>query len=124
MKKYLYAFIAFILPVVSHAAEVARFQEVRNIFGQVTDFINTILVPFVFAAAFIVFLYGIFKTFILGASEEEKQKEGKQLMLYSVIGFVFMLSIWGIVNLFAEGLGLNETGPSFVPTVNIEVQPR
>lgn len=70
------------------------------------SFINNILVPLIFALAFLVFLWGVFRFFIAGGADEGKRAEGRMLMLYAVIGFVVMISIWGIVNLIAGGIGL------------------
>ena len=78
-------------------------------------FINGTLVPLIFAVAFIVFLYGVFKTFILGGGDETKREEGRQLMLYAVIGFLLMVSIWGIVNLLANGFGLRQNDIGNLP---------
>ena len=67
--------------------------------SRVINIINGVLVPVLFAVAFIVFLWGAFKTFILGANSEEVKEEGKNLMLWGLIGFFVMVSIWGLVNI-------------------------
>ncbi len=73
-------------------------------FGNFTLFINNILVPLAFALAFLVFVWGVIQYFLLGGGDEEKQTKGKSLMLYGIIGFVVMVSIWGIVNLISNSL--------------------
>ena len=83
---------------------------VTTFIQNIIRFMNGTLVPLIFAIAFLVFLWGMFKTFILGGSDEDKQKEGKQLMMYSIAGFVIMVSLWGIVNLVAQGFGFTTTG--------------
>lgn len=104
MKKFIPAIgVLYLLPVVALAQE---FEPITEFIGGITNFINSTLVPLVFAIAFLVFLWGVFKYFILGGSDEGKREEGRQLMLYAIIGFVLMISIWGIVNLLAGGLGL------------------
>ncbi|MEX0917790.1 MAG: pilin [Candidatus Paceibacterota bacterium] len=90
------------------AIALAQFGGVNEFFSNITNFINNILIPLVFAIALLVFLYGVFKYFILGGGDPENRKEGTQLMLYSVIGFVLMVSIFGIVNLIANGLGFSD----------------
>jgi hypothetical protein len=84
--------------------------------GNIISFINRILVPLVFAIAFLVFIWGMFQTFILGGGDEEKQSKGKQLMLYAIVGFVLMVSIWGIVNLVSSGFGLTDAAPTTIPS--------
>ena len=72
--------------------------------SRVINIINGVLVPVLFAVAFIVFLWGAFKTFILGANSEEVKEEGKNLMLWGLIGFFVMVSIWGLVNILTGTL--------------------
>ena len=68
--------------------------------------INSILVPVLFAVAFIAFLYGIVKAYIFSAGNEEEVKKGHQLILWGIIGFVVMISLWGLVNIVANTFGL------------------
>ena len=72
--------------------------------SKIINIINTVLVPVLFAVAFIVFLYGAFKTFIIGANSEEVTEQGKNLMLWGLIGFFVMVSIWGLVNILTGTL--------------------
>ncbi len=87
------------LPVIA----LAQFGEVNTFIGKISEFINGVIIPFIFGLALLMFIWGVFKYFILGGSDEGKQEEGKQLILYSVIGLVVMVSIFGIVNLVANG---------------------
>ncbi len=99
---------SFLLPVVVFAAagDYGTFAPITSFGGNIVIFINNTLVPLIFALAFVVFLWGIFKAFIFGGGDETKREEGKQLMLYSIIGFLVMVSLWGIVNLVSNGFGL------------------
>lgn len=92
----------------------------RNLVG----FMNNVLVPAIFALAFLIFIWGMFKFFILGGHDTEKQEEGKSLMLYAIAGFVVMISLWGIVNLVANGFGFDGQGPQNLPTGPIPGTPR
>src|SRR3989338_1197499 len=98
---------AFALPLVSLAA-------VRNLSDAgsfLIDTINNILVPVLFAAAFIVFLFGAFFTFIVGANNEEVKEKGKNLMRWGLIGFFVMVSVWGLVNILTGSISFgNNTG--------------
>ena len=66
--------------------------------------VNFVLVPILMAVAFIVFLWGVFNYFILGAANDEKRKEGRQFVLWGIIGFVIIMSIWGLVNIVKDTL--------------------
>ncbi len=108
--------VALFLPMLTFA--VGEFKEATDLVTGLIKFMNGTLIPAIFALAFLVFIWGMFKAFILGGSDEEKQGEGKQLILYAVIGFVVMISLWGIVNLFAKSLNLDNepiTPPTFKP---------
>ena len=89
-----------------------------GLFGTgVIAFISTILVPLVLALAFLFFIWGVFKFFIAGGADEEKRNEGKQLMIYSIIGFVLIVALYGIVNFVVGGLGFdNNSSDIVIPT--------
>jgi hypothetical protein len=72
----------------------------------VVTFTNTILLPAVLAIAFFVFVWGIFQYFIVGGANDEKKEQGKSLMIYATLGFVFIVIFWGLVNFLANTIGL------------------
>ncbi len=84
----------------------------------IINVINSLLVPLLMAIAFLVFLYGVYKYFILGAADEKDRTEGRQFTIWGVIGFVVILSLWGIVNLVMGTFGLSAgtSAPAF-PTI-------
>ena len=100
---------AFALPLVSMAA----INNVADAGSFVINTINNVVVPVLFAVAFIVFLWGVFYTFILGAGSEEVNEKGKNLMLWGLIGFFVMVSIWGLVNVLTGTISFgNNSGPT------------
>jgi predicted small secreted protein len=72
------------LPALTFAAQI---NDIQGVGSTITDLINNVAVPVLFAIAFIVFIYGVFQFFILGAKDEEKQATGRSLMLWGLIGF-------------------------------------
>lgn len=110
---------SFALPLVTSAATINNISDLGSF---VINTINQILVPVLFALAFIVFLWGAFDTFILGATSEEVKERGKNLMLWGLIGFFVMVSVWGLVNLLTGTLNFgNNNGPSTVPSSGVQV---
>src|SRR5947209_5436107 len=93
-------------------------QELTNIVQSLITFINAVAVPLVFAVAFIVFLFGVFRYFIAGGANPEKRKEGTQLIMYSVIGFAVMISVWGLVNLVVGTFSFTSTTRPALPSFN------
>jgi len=80
---------------------------IGGLFGTVLGIINGILVPTLFAVAFIVFLWGIFQFYIFEGQDVEGQRKGHMLMLWGLIGFAVMFSVWGIINIIVATFGLN-----------------
>ncbi len=104
---------AFALPLVSLAQTVKNVSDVGTL---IINTINNILVPVLFAVAFIVFLWGAFYTFIVGANDTDVKDKGKNLMLWGLIGFFVMVSIWGLVNILTGTVSFGENrGPSTMP---------
>lgn len=68
--------------------------------------INGVLVPVLFSIAFIVFLYGVAQAYIFNGGNEDARKRGHQIILWGLIGFAVMISIWGLVNVVANTFGL------------------
>lgn len=68
--------------------------------------INNFLIPFILALAFLVFVWGMFKFFILGGANDEAKESGKSLIIYALAGFVFIVIFWGLVNFLAQFVGL------------------
>jgi len=69
--------------------------------------INTVVVPVIFALAFLVFIYGIVKYFFINnGGDEGKIAEGRQFAMWGIIGMVVLFSVWGFVNLLLSTLGI------------------
>ena len=83
----------------------------------IVSIINGILVPVLISIAFIVFLWGVYKYFILGADSETERTAGKTFALYGIIGFVILFSLWGIVQIFMGTLGLTASNVPTFPSI-------
>lgn len=107
MKKFAYVAGAFMLPLLAGAQQsVTSIQDLGEFF---IGLINGVAVPVVFALAFIIFIWGVFTYFVQGGADEEKRESGKQLMLYGLIGFFIMVSVWGLVNILVGSVRLDES---------------
>lgn len=74
--------------------------------GTILYIINSILVPVLFALAFIVFLYGVAKAYIFSGGDETARETGHKYVLWGIVGFAVMLSLWGLVNIVTSTFGL------------------
>ncbi|HUQ30215.1 MAG TPA: hypothetical protein VM103_01705 [Candidatus Paceibacterota bacterium] len=66
---------------------------------------NGIVIPMIITLAFAVFIYGVFKYFILHGEDEESRKHGRAFAIWGLLGMVVIFSIWGFVNLLLDTLG-------------------
>lgn len=89
----------------------------QNYTNVIINTVNNILVPALFAIAFIVFLYGIALKYIFSHGDAAKVSEGHRIILWGLIGFVVMISIWGLVNLLGDTLGLGGGVQPDYPTI-------
>ena len=74
------------------------------------------LVPLFIAAAVVVFLYGVL-TYILSGGDEEKRKAGRDTIIYGIIAIFVMVSVYGIVHLLQNSLGLQNGGYLDIPQI-------
>ncbi len=73
---------------------------------EIITLINVVAIPVLFAVAFIVFLYGIFKAYIYSRGDAAEVSEGHRLILWGLIAFAVMISLWGLVNVVVNTFGL------------------
>lgn len=68
--------------------------------------LNTVIVPVIFALAFVVFVWGVLNYFFLHGGEEAKRAEGRQFVLWGILGMVVLFSVWGFVNILLSTLSI------------------
>lgn len=70
-------------------------RELISRFNQVI--LNPIIV-LLFAAALVVFLFGVFQM-IAHTDSEEKRSEGRRHILWGLVGMLIMMSVFGIIHI-------------------------
>ncbi len=73
------------------------FAPISSLIVAAITFINQFLIPLLLSFAFLMFLWGVFKYFIGGGTSAEERQEGQKYVLWSVIGFAIIFSVWGLV---------------------------
>jgi hypothetical protein len=98
--------------------------------GGLGDFMNTIVgflsdrvVPFILSIAFLFFVWGVFMYFIKGGHDTEAQETGRSYIISALIGFVVILSFWGVVKLISNGVGFDSTKATELPKPTVQVTP-
>ncbi len=122
--RYIISSVAlFLAPVALVSAQLTASSSsgagpLQTLVVNVGKFASDILIPFVIGIGFLVFVWGMFKFFILGGANDEEKEKGKSLMIYATLGFVFILVFWGIVDFVIDTFGLSgESNQVKVPKV-------
>lgn len=77
-----------------------------------------LLIPLVAALTLLVFFLGLAKFIFRVGGNEKEIENGKNLMIYGVIGLFVMLSIWGIVYFLTGEFGFKFGIPQLPTGVN------
>ena len=84
----------------------------------ITEFLNKInqyilnpLILLAFAAAFLVFFWGIFQ-FIASQTADTAREEGKRKIFWGLFGMFIMVSAYGLIRLILGTFGIS--GPSYL----------
>jgi hypothetical protein len=101
---------------IADGADAGPFQELLI---NILEFTNTILIPFIIAIGFLVFVWGMFQYFIAGGANDDAKEKGKSLMIYATLGFVLIIVFWGVINLLSESTGLEGETIGNTPTITI-----
>ncbi len=89
----------------------------QNLLENILIFTNNVLIPFIIGIGFLVFVWGMFKFFIVGGANDDAKEQGKSLMIYATLGFLLIIVFWGVVNLLADSTGLEGDTLDNVPKV-------
>ncbi len=89
-------------------------QYLQGYATSIINIINSLVAPVLLAVAFIFFLFGVYKYFIFGAANDTERETGRKFVLWSIIGFVVIFSIWGLVGVVGSTFGISPGG--YAPT--------
>ncbi len=83
-------------------------------------------IEFAFIIATVIFLWGVFQ-YIMNAADKEKRQEGKDHMIWGMVGFLIMFGVYGIITLIANtigvsGLTVNQKQQTFTPPALQEIK--
>lgn len=87
-------------------SEIMGDSKVGPLVGRILDAIVIPLVQGLFLLAALIFIWGIFKMIYKGA-DPTARKEGQNSILWGVIGMAIMVSVYGIVRLIGNTVGID-----------------
>lgn len=68
--------------------------------------INTVVVPIIFVLAFAVFVWGVVNAFFFNGDDQEKRAEGRQFIMWGIVGIVVLFSVWSLLDMLLSTLGV------------------
>jgi len=80
-------------------------MNIQEFLTNILVFFNTTLLPAIIAFAGFFFLVNVLRYFIIGGANEESQQKARTLATWGIAALVFIVSLWGIVNLLVSGFG-------------------
>ena len=86
---------------------MAGAQDINLLLTNIKGILNTLIVVII-GLAVVVFLFGVFK-FITAAGDEKKRAEGRQMIIWGLIGLAVMVSVWGLVGFIITFFGATNT---------------
>ena len=125
MKKIFAIVTSFLLPVLAFAQNTppvfTTSPDATTILGRVQTIANYVI-PFLVTLGVIYFIYGVI-TYVISKGEEAK-KEGRDRMIYGIIGLFVIVSLWGIVGILGNTFQVSQQGgalnPSQIPSVYVQ----
>jgi len=77
-----------------------------QLIGKFLEVINA-AIPALFALTLALVFWKIVKAWIIDGGDPQSVESGKNAVIVAVIALVFMIGIWGIVEILRTSLGLN-----------------
>jgi hypothetical protein len=106
MKKFIIAGLTLV-PITAFAQGT-----VEDALDTVSTMLTDKVIPLLIVLATVVFLWGIVR-YVTAGGDEEKIKQGRNLMIFGIIALAIMISVWGIARLLTTTFGV---GGEAVPT--------
>lgn len=97
---------------------IASAQTLFDMLGKFSSLVDA-TVPVLIGLAILVFIFGILKYVV--AKSPEDQKEARGVILWGIIIIFVMVSIWGLVRLLGDTLGLDNASVGAPATPGIRV---
>lgn len=95
------------------APAIASAQTFENTVQRIKNLLNNTVIPFLVLIATVIFLWGVVR-YITAGGDEDKVKEGRNLIIYGIIFLAVMIGVWGFVNIVLTFIFTNNT-PANIP---------
>jgi hypothetical protein len=75
-----------------------------TLINSINRYVINPLIVLGFAVAMIVFLWGVFN-YVKGAGDPAARKKGRDHILWSIVGFAIMFTVFGIMTIISNSVG-------------------
>ncbi len=86
-------------------------MSIETLLGRINHYILNPIILLLFAIAFLVFFWGIFR-FISTETSNDARENAKNRIFYGLIGMFVMFSAYGLINLILGTFGID--GPDYL----------
>ena len=101
---YFLGILFFTFPLLTLAAS----DNIQGYLVTISLFIKYVLLPFLFGIAFLFFIYNIVRYFIIESNSDSGREKAKRSALYGIAAFVFLFTLWGLITVLVQGIGIEE----------------
>jgi len=115
LRKVLIGSAIFLLPVVALAQTGSGLEGLIAKIGRIIE----VATPIVFALALLAFFWGL-AVYIFNSGNDEKKAQGKNIMIWGIIALFVMVSVFGIIRILRETLGIGANESAQIPRVNVQ----
>ena len=91
------AVLALLVAPLGAEAQTYAFDDLVELFLDILDDVIVLIV----ALAVVMFIWGVLK-YITAGESEDKIREGRNYIIYGIIGIFVMVSVWGLVNILVN----------------------
>jgi len=93
---------------------------VGDVMGRFVTYLINPAIVVIFALGFFLFVWGLVE-FLFKLNEGGDNKEGKQHMIWGIVGMLIMVSVYGILSLVTATFGIDLQNPDTTTPLNINV---
>ncbi len=89
-----------------------EFSSFKNFVNSLIGFIESTIIPILITVAVLFFVYNV-TMFIFRADDKAQREKMKQYMIWSVIALFLIFSLWGIIAILRNTVGVRNPLPLF-----------
>jgi hypothetical protein len=104
--------LSVLTPLVAYAATSKKLSDV---IADITGYLDQVL-KLLMGFAVVMFVWYVIRYFIM-QSDDTKRTEAAQYVMWSLIGFFIILSLWGLVNILISTFNLGSNSPGSLTNV-------